>query len=117
MNSLTNYFNKSLSDLQKLKIEQFCSDKDMYEAVKKVLLQIIYTQGTIDKKLEIDPQVNGAFALASLSMTNPIPDEELGKHIRSMWAGVNFLQKGFESLNTIKSETSVESPYSDNEAV
>lgn len=114
---LTEYFEKSFTDLQKLKIEQFCADKDMYEAVKKVLLQVIYTQGTVDKKLEINPLVNGAFALASLSMTNPIPDEELGKHIRAMWAGVNYLEKGFDSLGKIKSN-GIETPYrEENEAV
>lgn len=107
---LTEYFEKSFTDLQKLKIEQFCADKDMFEAVKKVLLQVIYTQGTIDKNLDIDPRINGAFALASLSMTNPIPDEELGKHIRAMWAGVNTLKNGFDTLEKIKSN-GIESPY------
>jgi hypothetical protein len=33
-----------LTDLEVVKIEAFCADKEMFEAVKKVVLQHLYTQ-------------------------------------------------------------------------
>jgi len=105
-----------LTDLEVSKIEAFCKDKDMYEAVKKVLLQGIYTHGVVKKGFKHDPLQNAAFNLASLSVQNPIPDKELGANIRGMWAGVNYLKNGFDSLDKVKAEVElIESPY--NEAI
>ena len=105
-----------LTDLEIAKIEAFCSDKAMYEAVRKVILQGIYTHGTVKKEGIVNPVVNGAFSLASLAMENPIPDEQLGAHIRTMWAGINAMKNAFDTLDTIKQEVPlVETPY--NEAI
>jgi hypothetical protein len=102
-----------LTDLQIAKIEAFCADEEMYEAVRQVILQAIYTHGVPKKGKKHNPLQNGAFSLASLAVNNPIPDEQLGQHIRGMWAGVNALENGFNSLKSIKSEKSdaVESPF------
>lgn len=106
----------NLTELEIQKIEQFCLDKDMYNAVKKILLAGIYTHGTVQKGYTPNPLQNGAFALASLSTQNPIPDNVLGEHIRGMWAGVNALENAFSQLSKIKSnKEEIESPY--NEAV
>jgi len=106
----------SLTDLQVEKIMAFCADKDMYEAVNKVILQGIYFHGTVQKNGTPDPLINGAFSLASLSMENPIPDAEIGAHLRAMWAGVNAMKNAFDTLKSIKKEEEVvESPY--NQAV
>jgi hypothetical protein len=105
-----------LTDLEIAKIEAFNKDEAMVEAVKKVLLACIYTHGTVQKGLTPNPLQNAAFNLASLSVSNPIPDEELGANIRGMWAGVNYLKNGFDELERIKSvQTEVETPY--NEAI
>lgn len=107
---------ENLNELEITKIEQFCSDKDMYNAVKKILLASIYTHGTVQKGYIPNPLQNGAFSLAALATQNPIPDKVLGEHIRGMWAGVNALENGFNELGKIKSANeSEESPY--NEAV
>lgn len=102
-----------LTETEVAKIEAFCADTEMHNAVRKVLLQGIYEHGTVQKDHTADPLVNGAFALASLSMENPIPDEELGAHIRAMWAGVNAMHNAFKDLNNIKSEKgeAIESPF------
>jgi len=92
-----------LTDLEVAKVEAFCTDEVMYEAVKKVLLQGIYSHGVISKGHKHDPLQNAAFNLASLSVQNPIPDAELGANIRGMWAGVNYLKNGFDTLDRIKS--------------
>jgi len=107
---------KQLTELETLKVEQFCKDKEMYEAVKKVLLAGIYSHGTVQAGYTPDPLQNGAFSLAALSVNNPIPDEVLGQHIRGMWAGVNALHNAFDKLELIRSEK-IESPYTENEAI
>ena len=106
-----------LTDLEKVKIETFCKDTEMYNAVKKVLLQGVYTHGTVQLGYEPDPLTNAAFNLAALAITNPIPDDMLGQNIRGMWAGVNAIKNAFDSLDSVKAPKNedVESPY--NEAV
>lgn len=106
-----------LSDIEVEKIEAFCKDEVLHGAVKKVLLQGIYTHGTIQKGHKPNPLENAAFNLASLSVANPIPDAELGANIRGMWAGINYLKNAFDSLEKIKSTKveAVESPYNEAE--
>ena len=105
-----------LTDMEVVKIEAFCADTEMYNAVRKVILQGIYEHGTVQKDHTPDPLVNGAFALASLSMENPIPDEQLGAHVRAMWAGVNAMHNAFKELSNIKSEKAEGVPSPFNEA-
>lgn len=101
-----------LTDLEIAKVEAFCADGVMFEAVKKVLLQGIYSQGVIQKGFKHNPLENAAFNLASLAVQNPIPDEELGANIRGMWAGVNYLHNAMTDLEKIKLEKEVvDSPY------
>jgi len=39
-----------------------------------------------------------------LAMENPIPDAEIGAHLRGMWAGINILKNGFDALDKVKTE-------------
>lgn len=105
-----------LTDLEIAKIEAFCKDRPLFEAVRKVILQGIYTHGTVRKEGAADPLINGAFALASVSMENPIPDAEIGANVRAMWAGINAMKNAFDSLETIKTQVEpVETPYNEAE--
>lgn len=107
---------EQLTDLEISKIESFCSDEVMFEAVRKVLLQGIYNQGTVQKGQKPDPLKNGALSLAALSTNNPIPDEVLGQHIRGVWAGLNSLENAIKDLRSIKQD--IKSPLQDlNEAI
>lgn len=108
--------NNQYTELEVSKIEQFCADTEMYNAVKKVLLAGIYTHGTVQRGFTPDPLKNGALSLVHLSTSNPVTDEVLGQHIRGVWEGLNALQNAFQNLNNIKSEVKeVVSPY--NEAI
>lgn len=108
--------NNQYTELEVSKIEQFCADTEMYNAVKKVLLAGIYTHGTVQRGFTPDPLKNGALSLVHLSTANPVTDEVLGQHIRGVWEGLNALQNAFQNLNNIKSEVKeVVSPY--NEAI
>lgn len=114
---LEKYFNTFLTEEEKIKIEFFCKDTVLYNAVKKVLLKGIYTMGTVHKGHEIDPQINGAFSLAALAINNPIPDAEIGAGVRAQWAGINYLKNGYDSLDLIHSKKDGEILSDYNEAV
>lgn len=111
------YYQKILTPLQISKIEQFNADAEMQDAVRQVLLAGLYHHGVVEKGVAHNPLLNGAFALVSLAGNNPIPDEELGAHLRGTWFGVNALEQAWNKLTKIKSEKKedVESPY--NEAI
>lgn len=105
-----------LTDLQIAKIEQFCKDEEMFNAVKSVLLAGIYTHGTLKKGFTPDPLINGALSLVHLSSANPVPDEVLGQHIRGVWEGLNALQNAIQNLKSIRAD--IKSPYVEtNEAI
>lgn len=110
-------YKQILSPLEVTKIEQFNKDKEMQEAVRKVLLSGLYTHGVVQKGMDHNPLINGAFALVSLAGDNPIPDEQLGAHLRGTWFGINALENAWKQLIKIKveKEEEVESPY--NEAI
>lgn len=106
-----------LSPLEVTKIEQFNKDKEMQEAVRKVLLSGLYTHGVVTPGQEHNPLINGAFALVALAGENPIPDAELGAHLRGTWFGINALENAWKQLVKIKSEA-IESPFTeDNTAI
>ena len=108
--------NKEYTELEISKIEQFCADTEMFNAVKKVLLAGIYSHGTVQRGFTPDPLKNGALSLVHLSTSNPVTDEVLGQHIRGVWEGLNALQNAIQNLQSIKSEVKeVVSPF--NEAI
>lgn len=106
-----------LTDLEVAKIEAFTNDADMFEAVRKVMLQGLYTHGTVTKGYTADPLQNAAFHLASLAVNNPIPDAEIGANVRAMFAGINALENAYQTLISIKTPKTeaVESPYNEAE--
>lgn len=106
-----------LNDLQKAKIEAFCADEEMFNAVRKVLLAGIYEHGTVQAGYEPNPLENGAYSLAAIAVGNPIPDEVLGQHVRGQWAGINALKNALDRLTSIKTEKNkdIESPYNEAE--
>lgn len=106
-----------LNDLEVTKVEAFCADEVMFEAVKKVLLQSIYSQGTLKPGQPADPLKNRAFHLVQLATQNPIPDEQLGAHLRGIWEGVNALESGFEALEGYKTPAPEKNEPEDNPAV
>ena len=101
-----------LTDLEIAKIEAFNKDEVLVQAVKKVLLQHIYSQGVITKGNKHNPLKNRALVLVGGDVSN----EDLGAQLRSLWEGVNAIETGFSELESIKQVVeTVESPY--NEAV
>lgn len=102
-----------LNDLEVVEIERFCSNEVMFEAVKKVLLQHIYSQGVMVKGKKHNPLKNRALVLVGSESTN----EELGSKLRALWEGVNALEGGYAELVKIKSKKSEEKNETTNEAI
>jgi len=96
-----------LTDAEVLAIEKFNADEVMSEAVKKVLLNSVYKQGTVKKGKKVDTTMNAALVLASIacSGTSVISDEALGQDLRGLWRGVQLVQTGFKDLEKIKTAT------------
>lgn len=106
-----------LTELEVDKIESFCKDEAMYEAVKKVLFAVLYHDGVVTKGEKVDVK-NGAFSLIAnaYSENKDISNEELGQQLRAKFEGVHTIHEGFTQLKTIKrGAEQVESPY--NEAI
>lgn len=101
-----------LSELEVSKVEQFCNDEAMFNAVRKVLLAGLYSHGVVKAGFDSNPLINGAFSLVSLSTENPIPDEVIGQQLRAQWAGLNALENALSKAKEIKTEKkAVETPF------
>lgn len=100
-----------LTEQEIASVENFCSNTAMYEAVKKVILAGIYTNGVITKGELHRVGKNFLLALVQDNMS----DEQLGQELRASHSAVSLLENAFNELNNIKSEKLVESPF--NEAI
>lgn len=102
-----------LTDLEIDKIEAFCGDENMLEAVRKVLLAHVYYSGALKKGEKLNPK-NQAFNLISQAYQNgtEVSNEILGQEVRGLFEGVNMVEQAFGHLKQIKKvKTSIETPY------
>lgn len=104
-----------LTDLEIEKIEAFCNDEAMQEAVRKVLLANLYYSGALKRGEKLEPK-NQAFNLIATAYQagNGISNEAIGEEIRALYEGVNTVEQAFAHLKTIKKPKDVvETPYND----
>jgi hypothetical protein len=102
-----------LNDLEIVEIERFCANELQFEAVKKVILQHIYSQGVMAKGKKHNPLKNRALVLVDAEVTN----EKLGSKLRALWEGVNALEGGYAELTKIKSKKSEPKNSEENTAI
>ena len=88
-----------LSELEKDKLAFIAGDPVMLEAVKKVVLNSVYFDGTLHKKGVPDVLKNFALALASRP---GVTNEDLGAELKASLAGVQLLEQGFMELEKFK---------------
>lgn len=102
----------NFTDLEKVKIETFCEDKEMFDAVKKGLLYVMYNEGVIPKEGEVSVR-NTAFNLIAnvYSKDEVVSNEALGERLRALYEGVDALENALAQLQKVT--TKVESPYVD----
>ena len=99
-----------LTDTEKSKIMAFNADPILVEAIRKVMLASIYSNGTLKKGYDSDPLKNGALTLAFVALQGrgTVSNEDLGADLRGLAQGVMLLETGFNELSKIKDETEVE---------
>jgi hypothetical protein len=94
-----------LSDLEQEKIIAFNQDTVLVDAVRKVLLAAIYTNGTLRKDLAPEPTKNAALSLAFYAMANgSVTNDALGEDLRALAQAVRLLEGGLAQLSSIKPE-------------
>ncbi len=95
-----------LNDLEKDKLQSFIADEVMMEAVKKVMLAVIYNQGTINPGEKTSPTKNAFLALVFKTIRGEAiaKNEQLGEDLRAMAYGVNYLEAGFAQLLKLNSK-------------
>jgi hypothetical protein len=103
-----------LTEIEISKIEQFCADEAMFEAVRKVMLAGVYYSGALKKGDKLEPKNQAFDMLATAYKTGKqVSNESLGEELRGLFSGVDMVEQGFGNLKTIKSEEKkvVESPF------
>ena len=101
-----------LSDIEKVAIETFCKNDVAREAVRKVFLHTIYSQGTLKSGSTATPKnwVFSFFAPGKENLTN----EQVGEKVRAAVEGLGFLDAAFKKLEEFKTATPVPTPYGAN---
>ena len=92
-----------LNEVEVVKIEAFNKDTVLVEAVRKVLLDQIYSQGVLKDGEPHNPFKNRAFALIADNQDNA----QLGSNIKAWFEGVNAIESGFKDLEAIKVEKTI----------
>jgi len=104
-----------LTDQEIDKLITFKEDEVMFEAVRKVLLAAIYSNGTLRKGLPSNPLLNAALSLVS-SADKDTTNERLGEDLRALWEGVKALETGLEHIKEYQRKNVLEQ-LADNPAV
>lgn len=90
-----------LTELHKSKLDQFCRDEVMFEAVKRVLLFPIYNAGTLGTTEKTQARRNFVFNIyAAYSGTKD--NEKLGESVARACEGINLLESAWDELERFK---------------
>jgi len=94
-----------LNEAEHIEIRKFVENKILFEAVKKVLMEIVYTQGVLRKGKPAKPDTNYAFALAArkkISGFTHLTNEQIGADLCAVWEGTNLVGMGFQELEKFR---------------
>lgn len=94
-----------LNEAEHTSIMKFIKDEVMFEAVKKVLMEAVYTQGVLKEGKSADPSMNYAFALAArrkMTGFTSLTNEQIGADLCAVWEGTNLVGLGFNELEKFK---------------
>jgi len=94
-----------LNEAEHEEIKKFVENRTLFEAVKKVLMEMVYTQGRLKKGKPANPEMNYAFALAArkkVSGFTHLTNEQIGADLCAVWEGTNLVGLGFKELERFK---------------
>lgn len=98
-----------LSEIEHDSIVRFNNDVIQKEAVRKVILSIIY-QGTLKPGEPSDMFKNFALNLSRVTeIDGPATNERIGENMKAIWKGMEMLNQGFKQLDEFKPKV-VEKP-------
>jgi len=93
-------FDDILSDVEKEKVGNFLEDEETVEAVKKIILYTIYSNGTLKKgQKAYNPEEN---FLLSFAVRQDLDRERKGEIAEAMVAGITSVKLGFDALKSFK---------------
>ena len=99
-----------LSKVEQDKIALFNQDKVLFEAIKKVILKGVYSQGKLEPDKPANPMLNAALGMVAQTQNGVISNEELGADLRAFFEGAKMVEIGFTELAKIKNKEEVVEP-------
>ena len=93
-----------LSDKEREKVEKFCNDTVMFNAVKKALLEPIYFDGTLQSDTDPDAMKNWALNIANQVAGSQSTHEEAGKRLMAVSEGVQLVEVAIQKLQKVRTE-------------
>ena len=93
-----------LTDSEQLLVEQFYNNETMRETIKKILLFVLYNNGTVQKGKESDSLRNAAFGLIANDMDGKLTNEQIGADLRALWEGIKLVENAFNAMSVYKIE-------------
>lgn len=96
-----------LSDLERELVEAFFSNETQREAVRKVLLAGVYSNGTLKVGEKANPTRNWALALALNADYDKISNETLGANLRAVSEGIRVVELAFDELSKIHKDDKI----------
>lgn len=95
------YLDTFLTDREKEALTRLASDDIMIEAIRKLFLTGIYSNGVLKKGVFADPMRNTCFEIAS---KQGVSNEVIGEDVKAKWQGVNSIESSFVVLQEYKVE-------------
>ena len=91
-----------LSDQEEKELAKLANNPILNNALEKLLLEELYSQGTLKEGISANPLENYAFYLASRRKSLNISFEQIGSDLCAVWEGINLLKNGLKELDKFK---------------
>ena len=100
-----------LNEAEKERISsRFLEDPVLVEAVRKVILSGIYSDGVLEKGRPADPLKNFIVALFTRPQIMGLPSEKKGQLMETVINAVSIVESGFDILKKLKKVEPIISP-------
>ncbi len=91
-------FNEILDDQEKLALQMFADNEVQTEAVRKILMREIYTNGVVKKGQKVNPMINSFIGLTRAYTNN----DDLANQARALSEAINLVESAFKVIEEFK---------------